>query len=177
MDQHNFGEIFQREPRRSTRPSRSSTQYRKSYNENVIAPNIGDRDCGDANASTFPCANFMVDAGIQEDFLLLISKVGLTTYMNDESNQYAMLTKIFVESFNFNYDTYESTVSFNIYDKSIAITLQQFCDILGIPMFGTTKKISNCPTELLEVYREVTGDDCRRAQRGKIRTAEPSEER
>ena len=169
MDQHNFEEIFQREPRGSTRPSRSSTQFRRSYNENLIAPNIGDGDCGDANASTFPCANFMVDAGIQEDFLLLISKVGLTTYMNGESNQYAMLTKIFVESFKFNYDTYDSTVSINIYDKSIAITLQQFCDILGIPMFGTTKKIKDQPADLLELYREVTNDDTRIAQRGKIR--------
>ena len=169
MDQHNFGEIFQREPRGSTRPSRSSTRFRKSYNESLIAPNIGDRDCGDANASTFPCADFMVNAGIQEDFLFLINKVGLTSYMNDESNQYAMLTKIFVESFKFSFGSYSSSVSFNIYNDSISITLEQFCHILGIPMNGTTKKIANCPSELLEVYREITGDDCRNAQRGKIR--------
>ena len=53
MDNHTFGEIFQRETRRSTRPSRSAAQHRQSYNENLIAPSIGERDDGDAHASTF----------------------------------------------------------------------------------------------------------------------------
>jgi hypothetical protein len=55
----------------------------------------------DTQPSTFPCANFLSDAGILEDFLLLVDRVGLTTYMMDESNQYTILTKIFVESFKF----------------------------------------------------------------------------
>jgi hypothetical protein len=67
-----------------------------------MSPNIGDEgDDGDAHPSTFPCTNFLSDVGILDDFLLLVDKVGLTTYMLDESNQYAMLTKIFVESFKF----------------------------------------------------------------------------
>ena len=99
MDNHTYGEIFQREASRSTRPSRSSAQSRRSYNENLITPSIGERDDGDANASSFPCTTFMRDAGIYKDFLLLVGRVGLTTYMNDESNQYAVLTKTFVESF------------------------------------------------------------------------------
>jgi hypothetical protein len=101
MDNHTYVEIFHREVSRSTRPSRSSAQSRWSYNENRIAPSIGERDDGDANASSFPCTTFMRDAGIYEDFLLLVGRVGLTTYMNDESNQYALLTKTFVESFTF----------------------------------------------------------------------------
>jgi hypothetical protein len=36
-------------------------------------------------------------------------------------------------------------------------------------MFGTTKKIQNRPADLLELYRGVTNDDDRTAQRGKIR--------
>jgi hypothetical protein len=47
--------------------------------------------------------------------------------------------------------------------------LGRFCDILGIPMFGTAKKMLNQPTDLLELYRGVTNDDDRTAQRGKIR--------
>jgi hypothetical protein len=35
-------------------------------------------DDGDAHPSTFPCANFLRDAGILEDFLLLVDRVGLT---------------------------------------------------------------------------------------------------
>jgi hypothetical protein len=37
--------------------------------------NIGDEgDDGDAHPSTFPCANFLSDAGILEDFLLMTHK-------------------------------------------------------------------------------------------------------
>ena len=95
MDNHNYGEIFQREPRRSTGPSRSTTQHRQSYNENLIAPSIGERDDGDAHVSTFPCIGFMRDAGIYEEFMVLVGRVGLTAYMLDECDQYASLTKIF----------------------------------------------------------------------------------
>jgi hypothetical protein len=49
------------------------------------------------------------------------------------------------------------------------MSLEKFCGILGIPMFGTAKKIQNQPTNLLELYRGVTNDDDRIAQRGKIR--------
>ena len=87
MDNHTYGEIFQREASRSIRPSRSSAQSRRSYNENLIAPSIGERDDGDANASSFPCTTFMRDAGIYEDFLFLVGRVGLTTYMNDEDRK------------------------------------------------------------------------------------------
>src|SRR4051812_44503042 len=93
MDQQNFGEIFQRAPRRSSRRSRSSAQYRLSYNKDAVAPDIGEGDCGDANASSFPCIYFMVAAGIREDFLFLVNNAGLTTYMNDESHQYPCLLK------------------------------------------------------------------------------------
>jgi hypothetical protein len=50
------------------------------------------------------------------------------------------------------------------------MSLEKFCGILGIPMFGTAKKILNQPSDLLELYRGVTNDDDRIAQRGKIRS-------
>jgi hypothetical protein len=53
----------------------------------------------------------MRDSRIYDYFLLLVSRVGLTIYMNDESNQYALLTKIFVESFAFNNSMSRPTVS------------------------------------------------------------------
>jgi hypothetical protein len=118
-----------------------------------MSPSIGDEeDDGDAHPSTFPCANFLSDAGILEDFLLLVDRVGLTTYMTDESNQYAMLTKIFVESFKFTNSSFKPSIAFKIYDKSITMSLKKFCGILGIPMFGTAKKIQNRPADLLELY-------------------------
>src|SRR3954453_6796639 len=99
MNNHTFGQILEREAPRSTRHSRSIAQFRRSYNEVLIAPSIGERDNEEANVSTFPCVKFMTDAGIYEEFLTLVDNAGLTSYMNDESNQYAQLTKIFVESF------------------------------------------------------------------------------
>ena len=140
-----------------------------TYNDNLIAPSIGERDDGDAHVSTFPCVDFMRNAGICEDFMVLVGRVGLTTCMNDESDQYALLTKIFVESFTFRNSAYNSSVSFKIYDMPITMSLPKFCEILGIAMFGTTKQITNRPADLLELYREVTNDDSRAAQRGKIR--------
>jgi hypothetical protein len=139
-----------------------------SYNEDLMSPSFKGDD-GDAHSSTFPCMNFLSDAGILDDFLLLINRVGLSAYMADESNQYAMLTKIFVESFKFTNTQYNPTVAFKIYDKSISMPLERFCFILGIPMFGTAKRIQDRPADLMELYRGVTNDDDRTAQRGKIR--------
>jgi hypothetical protein len=139
-----------------------------SYNEDIMSPNL-EGDDGDAHPSAFPCLNFLSDAGILDDFLLLINKVGLTDYMTDERDQYALLTKTFVESFKFINAHYNPSVAFKIYDKSITMSLGRFCSILGIPMFGTAKKIQNHPADLLELYRGVTNDDDRTAHRGKIR--------
>jgi hypothetical protein len=142
MDNHTYGEVFEREAPRSSRPSRSTTRFRTSYNEDLMSPSIGDEgDDGDAHPSTFPCTNFLSDAGILEDFLLLVDRVGLTTYMLDESNQYDLLTKIFVESFRFTNFTFKPSIAFKICDKSITMSLERFCCILGITMFGTAKKI------------------------------------
>jgi hypothetical protein len=135
-----------------------------------MSPNIGDEgDDGDAHPSTFPCSNFLSDAGILDDLLLLVDRAGLTTYMLDESNQYAMLTKIFVEIFKFSNSAFKPSIAFKIYDKSINMSLERICSTLGIPMFGTAKKILNRPADLLELYRGVTNDDDRTAQCGKIR--------
>jgi hypothetical protein len=109
------------------------------------------------------------DAGILDDFLLLVNRVGLTTYMTDESNQYDILTKIFVESFKFTNSHFKPSIAFKIYDESITMSLEKFCDILGIPMFGTAKKMLQKPTDLLELYRGVTNDNDLTAHRGKIR--------
>jgi hypothetical protein len=144
MDNYTYGEVFEREAPRASRPSRSSAQFRTSYNEDLMSPSIGDEgDDGYAHPSTFPYANFLSDAGILEDFLLLVDRVKLTTYMTYESNQYAMLTKIFVESFKFTNSHFKPSITFMIYDKSITMSLEKFCGILGIPMFGTAKKIPN----------------------------------
>jgi hypothetical protein len=50
MDNYTYGEIFEREAQRSSRPSRSTTRFRASYNEDLMSPSIGDEgDDGDAH--------------------------------------------------------------------------------------------------------------------------------
>jgi hypothetical protein len=148
MHNHTYGEVFEREAPRVARPSRSTSQFRPSYNEDLISPSIGDEgDDGDAHPSSFPCTNFLRDAGILDEFLFLVNRVGFTTYMLDESDQYAMLTNTFVESFTFTNSAFTPSIA----------------------MFGAAKKIQNRPADLLELYRGVTNDDDHTAQRGKIR--------
>ncbi|KAK1607992.1 hypothetical protein QYE76_031665 [Lolium multiflorum] len=109
------------------------------------------------------------DPGLLDDFLTLVGKAGLTTYMEDERKQYYMLTKIFVESFKFNNKHYHPTVAFRIYGNPITMKLKDFCTALDIAPVGTSRKIEDNPKALLELYREITNDDCRTIQRGKIR--------
>ncbi|KAK1670931.1 hypothetical protein QYE76_059090 [Lolium multiflorum] len=170
MKKFSFGELFKKGTTSTGRPSRAATRIRRSYNEDIIAPSFApEEDNGPPNASTFPCYDFLRNAGILEDFLTLVNRAGLTTYMGDEREQYYLLTKIFVESFQFNNKQYEPTVAFRIYGNPVTMPLKDFCRALDIAPVGTASRIDDNPRDLLELYRGITDDDCRTIQRGKIR--------
>ncbi|KAK1678561.1 hypothetical protein QYE76_039409 [Lolium multiflorum] len=170
MDNFNFGEVFERETASTGRPSRTATRFRRSYNEDVSAPSFEpEEDNGVPNASSFPCYDFLSNAGMLDDFFTLVNRAGLAAYVGDEREQYYMLTKIFVESFKFHNKHYGPTVAFKIYGDAITMTLEDFCVALGIAPVGTARKIEDNPRVLLELYRGITNDDCRTIQRGKIR--------
>ncbi|KAK1619302.1 hypothetical protein QYE76_024819 [Lolium multiflorum] len=100
MKKFKFGELFKKGTTSTGRPSRTATQIRRSYNEDIIAPSFApEEDNGAPNASSFPCYDFLTNAGILDDFFTLVNRAGLATYVGDEREQYHMLTKIFVESF------------------------------------------------------------------------------
>ncbi|KAK1653043.1 hypothetical protein QYE76_070848 [Lolium multiflorum] len=170
MKKFNFGELFKKGTTSTGRPSRAATRIRRSYNEDIIAPSFTpEEDNGAPNASSFPCYDFLRNAGILEDFSTLVNRAGLTTYVGDEREQYYMLTKIFVESFQFNNKQYEPTVAFRIYGNPVTMKLEDFCRALDIVPVGTASRIDDNPRDLLELYRGITDDDCRTIQRGKIR--------
>ncbi|KAK1670483.1 hypothetical protein QYE76_058642 [Lolium multiflorum] len=170
MKKFNFGELFKRGTTSTGRPSRAATRLRRSYNEDIIAPSFApEEDNGAPNASSFPCYDFLRNAGILEDFFTLVNRAGLTTYVGDEREQYYMLTKIFVESFKFNNTQYEPTVAFKIYGNPVTMELEDFCRALDIAPVGTARRIDDNPWDLLELYRGITDDDCRTIQCGKIR--------
>ncbi|KAK1697977.1 hypothetical protein QYE76_014674 [Lolium multiflorum] len=170
MKKFKFGELFKKATTSTGRPSRASTQIRRSYNEDVIAPSFApEEDHGAPNASSFPCYEFLTNAGLLDDFFTLVNRAGLATYVGDERGQYYRLTKVFVESFKFHNTEYEPTVAFKIYDIPVTMKLEEFCFALGIAPVGTARRIDDNPRDLLELYRGITGDDCRTIQRGKIR--------
>ncbi|KAK1598495.1 hypothetical protein QYE76_048263 [Lolium multiflorum] len=170
MKKFKFGELFKKGTTSTGRPSRTATQIRRSYNEDIIAPSFApEEDNGAPNASSFPCYDFLTNAGILDDFFTLVNRAGLATYVGDEREQYYMLTKIFVESFKFQNTQYEPTVAFKIYDNPITMELETFCRALDIAHVGTARRIDDNPRDLLELYRGITNDDCRTIQRGKIR--------
>ncbi|KAK1694616.1 hypothetical protein QYE76_011313 [Lolium multiflorum] len=170
MKKFKFGELFKKGTTSTGRPSRASTQIRRSYNEDVIAPSFApEEDNGAPNASSFPCYDFLTNAGILDDFFTLVNRAGLATYVGDEREQYYRLTKIFVESFKFHNTQYEPTVAFKIYDNPVTMELEEFCRALDIAPVGTARRIDDNPRDLLELYRGITEDDCRTIQRGKIR--------
>ncbi|KAK1665838.1 hypothetical protein QYE76_053997 [Lolium multiflorum] len=170
MKKFNFGELFKKGTTSTGRPSRAATRLRRSYNEDIIAPSFApEEDNGAPNASSFPCYDFLRNAGILDDFFTLVNRAGLTTYVEDEREQYYMLTKIFVESFRFNNTQYEPTVAFKIYGNPVTMELEDFCRALDIAPVGTASRIDDNPRDLLELYRGITDDDCRTIQRGKIR--------
>ncbi|KAK1610707.1 hypothetical protein QYE76_034380 [Lolium multiflorum] len=123
---------------------------------------LNDEDMREAKKS-------LKEKGLLNDFLTLVDKAGLTAYMGDEREQYLMLTKIFVESFKFDNKHYRPTVAFKIYGNPITMKLEDFCVALGIAPVGTARRIQDNPRALLELYREITNDDCRTIQHGKIR--------
>ncbi|KAK1664080.1 hypothetical protein QYE76_052239 [Lolium multiflorum] len=170
MKKFKFGELFKKGTTSTGRPSRASTQIRRSYNEDIIAPSFApEEDNGAPNASSFPCYDFLTNAGILDDFFTLVNRAGLATYVGDEREQYYRLTKIFVESFKFHNTQYEPTVAFKIYDNPVTMELEEFCRALDIAPVGTARRIDDNPRDLLELYRGITEDDCRTIQRGKIR--------
>ncbi|KAK1605661.1 hypothetical protein QYE76_029334 [Lolium multiflorum] len=170
MKKFNFGELFKKGTTSTGRPSRTATQIRRSYNEDIIAPSFApEEDNGAPNASSFPCYDFLTNAGILDDFFTLVNRAGLATYVGDEREQYYMLTKIFVESFKFQNTQYEPTVAFKIYGNPVTMELEEFCRALDIAPVGTARRIDDNPRDLLELYRGITNDDCRTIQRGKIR--------
>ncbi|KAK1611945.1 hypothetical protein QYE76_035618 [Lolium multiflorum] len=170
MKKFNFGELFKKGTTSTGRPSRAATRIRRSYNEDIIVPSFApEEDNGAPNASSFPCYDFLRNAGILEDFSTLVNRAGLTTYVGDEREQYYMLTKIFVESFKFDNKQYEPTVAFRIYGNPVTMKLEDFCRALDIVPVGTASRIDDNPRDLLELYRGITDDDCRTIQRGKIR--------
>ena len=77
----------------------------------------------------FSMYSILQTAGIYEDFMRMITNVGLQTFMGDTRTQYSRLANFFVESFKFNCKTYNPTVEFKIYDCAYIVGWKIFAGL------------------------------------------------
>ena len=106
--------------------------------------------------SYYPCADFMRSAGIFEDVQSLISRVGLSDFVEGEPRQYAKLTMSFVQDFKFNWSRSNPTVQYKIYNKAVNLPFSDFCAAIRVPQWGSCEKIRGSPRELLSLFEMIS---------------------
>src|ERR1041385_6200163 len=125
---------------RVTRVAASSSATRVSYNEDVVPLELQE-DTSPARAMTFPCNDFLEATGIKEEFDNLCANAGLTRLATCRVTQYRKLTSCFINSFGYNHDA--GLIEFKIYNDPLTMSLELFCEIIGVPNIGRTAKMNS----------------------------------
>ena len=83
---------------------------------------------GDAQVRTceWPSEEFMVKAGIKDEFDTYVRNANLEDFMSDKCSQHYYLTDSFVRRFEFSSSRNSQTVLFDLYDKSYTMDLEDF---------------------------------------------------
>ena len=84
----------------------------------------------------WPSDEFMIEAGFKDEFDTLVRNAGLEEFLSDKCEQYAMLTSSFVRRFKFLVGR-DSSILFDLYDKSYTMDLEDFNRICKIPDGGS----------------------------------------
>ena len=151
--------------RQCTRSVASPSAVRVSYNEEIVPLELLE-ETAPAKAVTFPCPEFMVAAGIQEEFDTLCANAGLTRLATCRVLQYEKLTSIFINNFRFYPD--DDTVVFIIYDKLLTMPMSNFCEALGLPGKGEKVKKNSQTAALKTLFDSFCSTDARDTNRQKI---------
>src|SRR3954463_8416420 len=160
--------LGKKKPERTDRVTRSTTSpsaARVSYNEEIVPLELLE-ETPPARAMTFPCPEFMVAAGIQEEFDTLCANAGLTRLGTCRVLQYERLTSIFINSFRFYPD--DDTVVFRIYDKLLTMPMSNFCEALGLPDEGEKVKKNSQTAALKNLLDSFCSTDARDTNLRKI---------
>jgi hypothetical protein len=88
-----------------------------------------------AKSCSWPCDDFVMLAGIKEDFEQYIHNAEHGPYIEDKCTQYLNLTKTFTK--NFKYFPSECSVSFNLYERPITMQLDAFIHACKLPFWGS----------------------------------------
>ena len=93
----------------------------------------------------WPSEEFMVQAGIKDEFDAYVRNADLEDFVSDKCLQYWYLTDSFVRRFKFTSSRNSHTVLFDLYDKSYTMDLEDF-NISSFFCFN-----SNCKSSMLFV--------------------------
>src|SRR3954471_19995378 len=102
--------------------------------------------------SLYPCNQFMREAGVLEDFNLLLSNAGLEHFVSDEPYQYVKLTMSMVQYFRCSFDSPNPMVHYKIYNKTVNLPLDVFCTAIRVPHWGSCMTISVRTKPLSDLY-------------------------
>ena len=81
----------------------------------------------------WPSEDFMVRAGINEEFEAYVRNADLESFEADKCRQYLYLTDSFVRRFKFSSSRNSQTVLFDLYDKSYTMDLEYFNTACKLP--------------------------------------------
>jgi hypothetical protein len=100
----------------------------------------------EAKSCWWPCNEFMLGAGIKEEFDQYIHNTELSAFITDKPPQHYSLTHSFTQKFEYHSRT--SRVSFHLYDRSYSMSLEEFCDACKIPFWGSLSEPRQSDYEL-----------------------------
>ena len=95
-------------------------------------------------ADVRPCEwsseEFMVNAGIKDEFDAYVCNADLEDFMQDKCPQYYYLTDSFVRMFKFSSSRNSQNVLFDIYDQSYTMDLEDFTTACKLPQWGSVNE-------------------------------------
>ena len=95
-------------------------------------------------ADVWPCElpseEFMVKAGIKDEFDAYVRNADLEDFMQDKCPQYYHLTDSFVRRFKFTSSCNSHMVLFDLYDKSYTMDLEDFNTACKLPRWGSASE-------------------------------------
>ena len=91
----------------------------------------------------WPSEEFMVQAGIKDEYDAYVCNADLEDFMQDKCPQYYYLTDSFMRRFKFTSSRNSPTVLFDIYDKSYTMDLEDFIPCSGGTLLCVEGKLRN----------------------------------
>src|SRR3954466_4233824 len=120
---------------RVTRAASPPSSARVSYNDDIVPPGF-----------LYETDSVLTAVGIKDEFDNLCAAGGLTHLVTHQVSQYPKLTYYFVNWFRFNETI--SIMEFGLYDEVLTMSLEKFCQVLGVWNVGKTDGMKMQPSEL-----------------------------